>query len=67
MLQITKHNINLKLGLQKKHGPLITTGRAWACARGVKRSFAPLLGNWVEEPKRSSKPEVRSLIPIKLI
>jgi len=34
MLQITQYNINLKLGIQKKHGLLITTERAWASARG---------------------------------
>jgi len=46
MLQITEYNISLKLGLQKKHGPLITTEMAWAPARGSERSFAPLFGNW---------------------
>jgi len=46
MLQIIKYNLSLKLGLQKKHGPLITTERAWASARGSKRSFAPTFGNW---------------------
>jgi len=46
MLQITESNISLKLGLQTKHGPLITTARAWVSARGSKRSFARPFGNW---------------------
>jgi len=32
MLQITEYNISLKLGLQEKHGPLITIESAWASA-----------------------------------
>jgi len=32
MLQITEYN--MKLGLEQKHGPLDTTARAWASARG---------------------------------
>jgi len=43
MLQITEYNISLKLDLRKTYGPLITTERAWASARGSKRSFAPPL------------------------
>jgi len=43
------------------------TERAWASARGSKRSFAPPLGNWDLEPRITSKPEVRSVILIKLI
>jgi len=54
MLQITEYNISLKLGLQKKHVPLITTERAWASARGSKRSFAPPFGNWDKEPRITS-------------
>ena len=39
MLQITEYKIGLKLDLKKKHGPLITTERAWASARGELRNF----------------------------
>jgi len=66
MLQITEYKISLKLG-PKKHGHLITIDWAWAPAWGEKRSFAPPFANWNYEPKFSSKSEVRSLIPIKLI
>jgi len=42
MLQVTEYNISLKLGLQKQHGYLITTERAWASPIRAKRSFSPL-------------------------
>jgi len=40
----TQHKF--ETGPSKNHGPLITTERAWASARGSKRSFAPPFGNW---------------------
>jgi len=46
MLQITEYNVRLKLGVQKKHGLLITIERAWASARGSKWSLVSPFGNW---------------------
>ena len=50
MLQITEYNISWNCLSKHKHGPLISTERAWASAAG-KRSFASLFGNWDEEQK----------------
>jgi len=44
MLQITEYNVRLRLYLQKKHGPLITTERAWASAKG-ETVIRPLFRN----------------------
>jgi len=51
MLQITQYNISLKLRLQKDHGLLITTERAWASARGPTIIRPPLLEIGTENQK----------------
>jgi len=43
VLQITKENIRLKLGVKKRHRPLITTERAWASPRGQNGHSPQLL------------------------
>jgi len=67
MLQITQYNISLKLGLQKKIQAFNYLWKSMGVRMGVKTVIRRSFGKLGVRTKISSKPEVRSLIPIKLI
>jgi len=65
MLKITEYNIRLYLGVQKSTGFQLRLKR-YGRPQGVKTVICLPFGNWELEPKSSSKPEVKSLITIKV-